>query len=831
MLPTLRYWLSPKTAKLRFAIWLALLVMTALSGWLSWQNGARIQSDILAMLPKVSESPLTQRAMAQVEQQLANRIYLGFISDNEQAAIDAAKLAMAKLQQGNSNSSSCSDSDSASNSSPFIDISSADMAQADALNSYYFKHRFQLLTEEQRQQLQQGNWQQLTQSALEKLYNAFSYANSELISRDPLLLYPDSLLSLAPSQQLNVKQGILIANIAPSAATPKPQYAAIVMAKGRDSAFNPNAQHAQLTVLDNAFTAVTSQHTATSSQANSIEIIKAGALFHAAAATENAKQEVSTIGLLSLIGVIGLVWLAFRSIMPLTIAVVTVSSSMLLAIVATSVIFGELHLLTLVFGTSLIGISIDYCFHYYCERLNNPQDSSDNIIKHIFTAVSLALLTSIIAYSALGLAPFPGMQQVAVFCAAGLLGAYLTLLLAYPVIAASPLKDASRALNLAQHYQAFMLKRFTPSSLRAKLLLALSSSLFIAAGLWLLSADDDIRQLQHTPIEIQTEEDQLRRLLSGGTDNQFLLVSGATEEQVKQQLEKLEPVLQQAEQDQLIGNHLSLTRFLPSQASQQMNYHLQADIYLHHLDSIVAQLGLDDSIKAKLVADYQAGNRQFINAESFFSHQAGLSFKPLWLPAINTDNSSAQANTEYGAIVLLGGIKQLNTFAALFDGNAHIKLIDKVGDISKVMGHYRQLTLAFLAIALIVAGLIFTMRFGNKLAAVVIAVPALSALLTLASLGILQNPLTLFHALALILVFGIGVDYSLFFAESKQQTRGVMLAVSMSAISTLLAFGLLAFSQTPAINAFGLTLLLGISFTFLLSPFIQNFTRKSANVD
>ncbi|WP_028769327.1 MMPL family transporter [Shewanella fidelis] len=807
----LHHYLNPSTAKIRAVIWLVLLATAALSGWLAWQSGARVQSDILAMLPKVSESPLTQRAMAQVELQLANRIYLGFISDNEQAAIDAAQLAMSALRQN--------DNISDSNSNAFSNISSADIAQADALNHYYFQHRFQLLTKEQRQLLQQGDWQLLSQAALEKLYNAFSYASSDLISRDPLLLYPEVLLSLVPAQQLTVKQGLLIATIQPTTDNQAQRYAAIVMAKGRDSAFNPNAQQQQLTALEKAFNAVHSQN-------QHIEMIKAGALFHAAAATENAKQEVSSIGLLSLIGVIGLVWLAFRSVMPLTIAVITVSSSMLFAVVATSVIFGELHLLTLVFGTSLIGISIDYCFHYYCERLNEPQASSDSVIRQIFTAVSLALLSSIIAYGALGLAPFPGMQQVAVFCAAGLIGAYLTLLLAYPVIAASPLRDASRALELAQRYQTFILARFTPTHLLSKLLLTTAAIVFIVTGLFRLSSDDDIRQLQHTPTDIQAEEDQLRQLLSGGTDNQFLLVSGTTEEQVKQQLELLEPVLQQAEQNKLIGNHLSLSRFLPSHASQAQNYQLQSEIYIEHLDEILTQLGLEHELKAELVNDYLAAKNQFINAGSFLNHQAGAGFKPLWLMPEHTSGSS-----EYGAIVLLGGITNLDKFAALFEDNDHVQLVDKVADISEVMGHYRQLTLAFLVIALIAAGLIFSVRFGKKLAAIVIAVPALAALFTLACLGLLAAPLTLFHALALILVFGIGVDYSLFFAESKQQTRGVMLAVSMSAISTLLAFGLLAFSQTPAINAFGLTLLLGISFTFLLAPFIQNFTRKSVNVD
>ncbi|MGS0679934.1 MMPL family transporter [Shewanella sp. 125m-7] len=800
---SLTQFLSHKTAKLRLLLWLTLIAITIATGLMLWQGGARVQSDILAMLPKVSESPMTQRAMAQVEQQLANRIYLGFISDNEQTAIAAAKTAIAKLKLPIQNDSH--------QQSPFIDISSADMAQAEALNRYYFKHRFQLLTEKQQLLLQQGQWQQLTQVALEKLYNAFSYANSDLLTHDPLLLYPDNLIALAPSQQLNVKQGILLKTIVSDEQNQPAKYAAIVMAKGRDSAFNPNAQQQQLIALTSAFDAVKQQDSQT-------EIIKAGALFHAMAATNNAKKEVSSIGVISLLGIIALVWFAFRSFMPLTIALVTVSSSFLFAIVTTTAVFGELHLLTLVFGTSLIGISIDYCFHYYCERLNHPSHSSDRIIKHIFIAITLALLTSVIAYSAIGLAPFPGMQQVAIFCASGLVGAYLTLLLAYPTIAARPLPDGRRALDYANRYQDFMLS-LLPAKPAKRLLLAMSTSAFIIIGFIQLTTNDDIRQLQHTPADIQAEENTLRTMLSGGTDNQFLLVTADTEQQVTHELAQLEPILKQAEQDNLIGNHLSLSKFLPSQTQQQQNTLLQGQIYLEHLDEIIASLGLDPLIKPALVEAYMASKTDFISADGFLNHQAGDSFKPLWL-------SPPEGETGYGAIVLLGGITQLDALAQLFAGNSHIQLIDKVGDISTVMGHYRQLTLGLLALALLIAGIIFTFRFGARLAVVVVAVPALSALLTLACLGILHNPLTLFHALGLILVFGIGVDYSLFFAESKQQTRGVMMAVLMSAISTLLAFGLLAFSQTPAINAFGLTLLLGISFTFLLSPFIQIFTRK-----
>ncbi|POB71551.1 hypothetical protein CRN59_03455, partial [Vibrio vulnificus] len=71
------------------------------------------------------------------------------------------------------------------------------------------------------------------------------------------------------------------------------------------------------------------------------------------------------------------------------------------------------------------------------------------------------------------------------------------------------------------------------------------------------------------------------------------------------------------------------------------------------------------------------------------------------------------------------------------------------------------------------------------------------------------SSLNLFSLLALVLVIGIGIDYTLFFAE-QQGSHSTLLAVTLSAITTLLSFGLLALSATHAIHSFGLTVLSGI---------------------
>ncbi|MCS6101556.1 MMPL family transporter [Shewanella baltica] len=805
----------------RLAIWLLLMLSASLWTLQLWQNGARVQSDILAMLPHLQQDKLTERALNQVEATLADQVYIALVAKDETTAIAAAKLLMQKLE---------ADLVARGKQGALTDIRSADMQLGEALGQFYFPHRFKLLTAPQAEALASQNIESLLEAATAQLYNAFSYANSNLLAQDPLLLFPANLLALAPSSKVRASQGILLANQGDNVA-------AVVMAKGRESAFNPNAQLAQMMALTAALDAVEKDYP-------DITMLKAGALFHAIAATQTAKSEISILGLASLLGVIALVWLAFRSVMPLLLAIVTISSGLLLAVTFTLSVFGELHLLTLVFGTSLIGIAIDYSFHFYCERLSNTERSAKATVAYIFPTVTLAFITSALAYVGIGLAPFPGMQQVAIFCAAGLLGAYLTLILAYPLLAGSRLPEGSRPLALAGTYLACLTqlsKRFTtPLGMG---MFALVILVWCLVGVTKLTVDDDIRHLQQSPASVTEPENQLRQLLSGGTDNQFLLVRAPSEEALLQQLERVSPMLNAAITNQELGNYVSLSRYLPSHQKQDTAYHLQGKIYQTQIDTVLTSLGLDENLKPELQAAYLAAKTDYITPATFFTLEAGKQLAPLWLApneanspvsngALNDDGASAEHGADqgadygadYGAIVLLGGIHQIDTLKARFAHDESVQLIDKVADISAVMGHYRLLTLKLLALALGIALLLFSLNFGFKKAAVVVAVPALAALLTLATLGLTGSPLSLFHALALILVFGIGIDYSLFFASAQNHGKAVMMAVFMSACSTLLAFGLLAFSQTQAIHYFGLTLSLGIGFTFLLSPLILTTT-------
>jgi predicted exporter len=94
----------------------------------------------------------------------------------------------------------------------------------------------------------------------------------------------------------------------------------------------------------------------------------------------------------------------------------------------------------------------------------------------------------------------------------------------------------------------------------------------------------------------------------------------------------------------------------------------------------------------------------------------------------------------------------------------------------------------------------------------------LAEALSLAVFGYAGVPVTLFAVVGWTLGLGIGVNYSIFLREGMDRPGATAMAVMLSACTTLLGFGLLAFSGVPALHHFGLALATTIAGSLLFTP-------------
>ena len=94
---------------------------------------------------------------------------------------------------------------------------------------------------------------------------------------------------------------------------------------------------------------------------------------------------------------------------------------------------------------------------------------------------------------------------------------------------------------------------------------------------------------------------------------------------------------------------------------------------------------------------------------------------------------------------------------------------------------------------------------------------AIGVLLALGALGWSGLPLNLFVLLALLLLLGTAVDFGIYMQDNGGRLSSFV-AVHVAALTNIAAVGVLAFSGTPALRAFGLVLGVGALGAWLCAP-------------
>src|SRR5690606_22899966 len=256
---------------------------------------------------------------------------------------------------------------------------------------------------------------------------------------------------------------------------------------------------------------------------------------YAAAGVESARDEVNQIGSISLVGVVAMLLIVFRSPLPMVASLLAGTVGLIAAVGFCWLAFGSIHMLTLVFGSSLLGISIDHCLHFFADRLGaGARWTPANAMQRIFPGITLGLATTIVGYAALFLTGFPVMQQMAVFSCIGLIGAYLTVIWLYPLWIKKP---AATRPNRWLDYSERLLQQLRPAGRRWPWLLAVPAAALLIAGLPRLTANDDLRALQPPSSALQAIEHRIRDITGINPSLQFFVIEGDSAEAVLQQEE------------------------------------------------------------------------------------------------------------------------------------------------------------------------------------------------------------------------------------------------------------------------------------------------------
>ncbi|WP_430388807.1 MMPL family transporter [Dyella sp. 20L07] len=759
------------------------LSMTLLGAWLLFGRGSSpIQTDLLAMLPATERHPLAEAAVDRLAHANGDRVVL-LVAHADDATAKAAARELGTALTGDHAFSSVT-----------AELPAFDFNQ---LVAPYLAHRFSLLSDADRAALSQPGYN-AGEALARRLNEPFLAGVGTTLQDDPfgwlqhwLDQQPWSRSPLIPEDDLFTAHRDGLTYV-------------MVIAALRGSSYDDAVQREALAALDHAQQAVTSHH-------KDIEILRAGAVFYAASARAGAERDVHVVGLASTLGIALLLLGVFRSPRPLLVAFLSTAIGVITALTTTLLVFGQIHLLTLVFGAALLGEAVDYSIQYLCARANAGATwQAARGVRQVRAALLLALGTSLLGYALLGLVPFPALRQMACFAMVGMLVACLSVFWLLPVLLRAPARTPmSPVLVRAAHALQQYTTRWSQGRRGTALLVVV---LLAALPGWLqLSHDDDIHLLIAQPASLAQQEARIRDVTGIGNSSQFYLITGATAEQTLQREEALETRLQTLSQQNRLTAWTGVADMVPSAQRQRQNQAVLAPLFAPHagLESTLLQAGM----KASVVTAYlTALPGTLLTIDDWLAMPLSLPYRYLWM---------GPSNSGYASIVLPQGQDDPAVLRGVADGLEGVTLVDKPASVSALFGRYRQYASGWLLAALALVGGMFAWRYGRD--AVRVLTPPLCGIgLATAALGYLGQPLTLFHWMALMLVLGVGANYAVFLREGEAHTAhlpgAAYASVLLSAVTALLSFGLLGLSAMPALQHFGITLLLGIGFTALFAP-------------
>ena len=760
----------PSERKLPWLFLILLLAVVALAGW-QWRDGAPLSANLMELVPGTDPDALELRAEQRMQEPL-NREMLVLVghADRQQAVAMAQTLGEQWQASG-----------------LFEKVQWNLQADLPALRTQLLQGRLAMLSANDRQLLIEHP-DAFIQQRVQALFDPFS-GFSLVPSQDDWLGLTARIQNSQPQHgavQLDIGSGALVADADGKSWV-------LLRARTTGNAFDMNLP---LQVADLL------KHSRDQAAKSDVQLLAASGLLYAASGQQQATREMTWVGGGATVGILLLLLLAFRRWRVL-LAFVPVLVGMLFGAVACVALFGHMHVMTLVLGSSLIGVAVDYPLHYLSKSWSLKPWRSWPALRLTLPGLTLSLITSAIGYLALAWTPFPALTQIAVFSAAGLLGAYLSAVCLLPALlknvelrpAQWPLHLAKRLINLREK----LLERICTPILLA-LLIA-----FCVGGLVQLQSKNDIRQWVGAPQQLTDEAQTIARITGYQPTSQFFLVRAANQQELLARQAALSERLEQLVNLDKLQGFLALDQLVspPSQQEQvRQALNKLPQFWQPLLDLGVPVTALQNELQ-------QLQTLPFEDIDAALVGPLGEPYRTLWL-----------GSTEEGvaAITSLQGLNNSSLLRVQALDLPGVVLVDRLGELNSVFAA-TQISAAELKLAscvLIVLVLILPFGLGGALR--IVTLPLLAALCSLASLGWLGQPLTLFSLFGLLLVTAISVDYAILMREQVGGAAVSLLGTLLAAVTTWLSFGLLAVSSTPAVSNFGLSVSLGLAFSFMLAP-------------
>ncbi len=607
--------------------------------------------------------------------------------------------------------------------------------------------------------------------ALGRIFGSFTFSSLENLEADPFLLeevvlssYMEKLSAMTPFMP---KEGVLSCKV-------ENLWYVLIQGQLSEKSLDMTNTKNGINLIFDAGDDIETSYPGT-------RISYSGIPFHSAESAANAQREIMVITGVSIALILLIFLLVLRSFHVVHLFLTSIAFSIMAAVSALLVFTPQVHILTLIFGTTLIGTGIDYAVHYYIaySECLDAEEAGRRLSKSLATG----FISTIICYLLLLLSPYPILKQVALFSSFGLASSYLTVKGLFPMMV--------RRSMVSERSLAFRKGFFGSRRSYLPILLA-TSILLLLFQHGNLHIENNIASLYSMSERMMRSEMTTGKVM-GYTSTSYVVIEGESEDEVSiiegEYLEELDRLIEEGKLDR----YLAQGTFIPSSAIQRENIAACRNL-LPLLEDQSQALGLgSDKAKEKIE------NAKILTYDGLDEGMKAL------LGSLNIGSIDG----EYYHMVLLFGLEDSSALPDI--GNA--TYIDRMKTIDSQLDSLTEMIMRIFVSALLVIVVLLVALYRKK-GAVLALSPIIIFISTVSIAPLFSLSIDFFFSVGLLLVIGLGLDYMVF---ASQEGKKPLLAITLSYLTTALSFGTLMFSSFRPVHIFGLTVFIGISVAYLIA--------------
>jgi predicted exporter/SAM-dependent methyltransferase len=625
----------------------------------------------------------------------------------------------------------------------------------------------------------------------------------QLIAQDPLGLR-DIVLArlghLAPTQNVHLRQGRLISQDGRHT---------LISAVPRGSATDTQLA-AQITAEMEAIETDLKRRFDTTRNPLNLTVVGA----HRAALDNETivKADVHRALVLATVGIALLLLLAFPRPWVGLMALLPALGGTAAAFFTFSIFNESISLLVLGFGGAIISITVDHgiCYLLFLDR---PEPTAGRAAsREVWSVGLLAALTTVGAFATLGLSGFTIFAQLGSFTALGIGYAFLFVHAIFPKIFPRMPAARTRRPLLLQKLADRAARCGNPGLVAA----------FAVAAILMFWArphfDTALGRMNTVSRETLAAEAALQKTWGNIFDRRYLLLEAPSLSALQTKSDALLAAMTSEGsghtgftvamvfpgRERLMSNQTAWRSFwTPARRTQVTHTLLEKGAEMGFADSafapFIAQLGAPGANTAVVAIPETLQDL----LQVFHDEETGTWRHFVGLSASEPENTATTALQEW----------DLDAF--VFDPQG---FASHLGDLL-----FATFARMLLIIGIAVVCLLLLFFADLKLTLIALLPLGFAFVATLGSLNLLGHHLDLPGLMLAIVIFGMGIDYTLFFIRSYQRYQSptaaaftlVRTAVLLASASTLVGFGVMATAEHALLRSVGLTSLLGISFCLL----------------